>query len=123
MKCVILVLALCTQGQPVVSQCPASLQCRVNDQCPDFLLKNERLKTLTKGTTQHTSLKASLRALVCNRAERKVCCKTETEISGSIGPTEPHEFPFMVRLEIQVIDSAPGEKHGISQVFVYSTYK
>ena len=106
MKCVsiILVLALYTMGQQVTRQCPSSLQCRVSQQCPEFLQQNQQLKSLTKGTAQHTSLRASLRSRVCDSRLKKVCCDTGTEISGSIGPTEPHEFPFMVRLDIQVQD-------------------
>ena len=106
MKCVsiILVLALYTMGQQVTRQCPSSLQCRVSQQCPEFLQQNQQLKSLTKGTAGHTSLRARLRDRVCDKTERKVCCDTGAEISGSIGPTEPHEFPFMVLLEIQVQD-------------------
>ena len=104
MRCVIplLALALCTQGQPVVRQCPASLQCRVSQQCPDFVQQNKTLETLAKGTDERSSLVARLRSRVCDSEEKKVCCATGTEIFGSIGYTEPHEFPFMVRLSLRV---------------------
>ena len=104
MKCVIIILllALCTLAPPVTRQCSSSLQCRVSQQCPAFLQQEQQLKSLTKGTAPHTSLRAELRSQVCDTRLKKICCDTGTEISGSIGPTEPHEFPFMVRLDIQV---------------------
>ena len=102
MKCLILLLSLCTMVQPAERQCPSSTECLLYQQCPDFLQQRERLQTLTRGTDQHTSLWATLKSQVCNDEPRKVCCDIGTEISGSIGSTEPHEYPFMVRLNIQV---------------------
>ena len=105
MKCLILllVLALCTTGQPVLRQCPASLQCRVAEQCP----------------AQHTSLEASLESRVCDSQQGKVCCLTGSEISGSIGPTKPHEYPFMVQLNIQVNGTNKSFHNFIFSAFQY----
>ena len=77
MKCIILLLSLCTTVQLVEGQCPSSMECRPYQQCPGFVEQRKRLVlTLTKGTDEHTSLHTRLRSQVCNNDPLKVCCDT-----------------------------------------------
>ena len=99
----LLILGLGTVSQAVERRCPDSMECRVVHQCTDFLRQETQLKTLVTGTEEHAELLARLLPRVCDSKNRKVCCdRVSPEISGSIGPTLPHEFPFMVQISIRV---------------------
>ena len=80
MKCVIplLALSLWTQGRAEEWQCPASMECRVFEKCPDFLRQHQRLDTLARGTDQRRSLVTWLQTWVCDIDPKKVCCTINT---------------------------------------------
>ena len=105
MRCVVLLLILRrgTMIEAVLRQCPNSMECRVVRQCPQFLIQEKLLKNLASGTEEHAKLLEMLLPKVCDSKNKKVCCdRISPEISGSIGPTLPHEYPFMVRISIRV---------------------
>ena len=99
-----LLLLLCVRGLSATRrQCPTTMECRLQSQCPAFLRQRDQLESLGTSTTGYGQLLNRLKGRVCESATKKVCCApVDREISGAIGPTLPHEFPFMVRLTIRV---------------------
>ena len=88
-------------GQKVRRQCPPPEECRLMAQCPHVFQQYNETKKLDKESAEYLQLLKRLKEKVCDSVAKKVCCDPVTrEISGAIGPTDPHEFPFMVRLTI-----------------------
>ena len=56
---------------------------------------------MTQGTSEHTTLQDQLRELVCNRAERAVCCQKNFELTEGTAITDPRELPFMVYIHLK----------------------
>ena len=84
-------------------QCPQSKECRKQEQCPAFSRQREELGRLPLGSAEYEALLERLKAEVCDRASKRVCCQpVSREISGGDGYTDPHEFPFMVRITVTV---------------------
>ena len=54
--------------------CSHDKECVPSDQCTTYVSDTEKLKTLRKGTEQHNILLSKLRSLICNKAEKKICC-------------------------------------------------
>ena len=100
----LLLLGLWARGQPGVGrQCSESKECRKQEQCPAFTRKREELQRLARGSMEYEALLEGLKGEVCDRASKRVCCElVNREISGGDGYTEPHEFPFMVRITVRV---------------------
>ena len=44
-------------------------------QCPQYLSDNERLKSLSRDSSEFTSLLSDLRKLICDKRKKKVCCE------------------------------------------------
>ena len=84
-------------------QCPGSSECRKQEQCPAFTRQREELERLAQGSVEREALLERLKGEVCDRASERVCCQpVSREISGGDGYTEPHQFPFMVRITVRV---------------------
>ena len=100
----LLLLGLWARSQPGVDrQCPGSSECRKQEQCPAFTRQSEELKRLAQGSVEREALLERLKAEVCDRENKRVCCQpVSREISGGDGYTDPHEFPFMVRITVTV---------------------
>ena len=105
-------------------ECPATMECRLQSQCPQFLRQREQLESLSTGTVGYGQLLNRLKAKVCESATKKVCCApVNREISGAIGPTLPHEFPFMVRLTIRVkLICAMIQRYNVLHITFYLVY-
>ena len=106
----LLLLGLWARSQPGARsqagadrQCPGSSECRKQEQCPAFTRQSEELKRLVRGSVEREALLERLKGEVCERESRRVCCEpVSREISGGNGYTDPHEFPFMVRITVTV---------------------
>ena len=106
----LLLLGLWARSQPGARgqqgagrQCPEAKECRKQEQCPAFSRQREELGRLPLGSAEYEALLERLKAEVCDRASKRVCCeKANREISGGDGYTEPHQFPFMVRITVRV---------------------
>ena len=74
-------------------------------QCPEVFQLYQQTKKLSSASAEYDRLLKGLKKKVCNSVEKKVCCQqVSRKISGAIGPTDPNEFPFMVRLTIRGAD-------------------
>ena len=49
--------------------------CVPREECNGFLIAQDRLNKLNKGTAERAELLEDLKGLVCNKEERKVCCE------------------------------------------------
>ena len=52
---------------------------------------------MTQGSSEYTTLQEQLRELICNRAERAVCCKKNFELTERTVSTDPRELPFILK--------------------------
>ena len=97
----LLLLCLLAVAQRVRRRCPPAEECRSRDQCHQFIQQYNIFKNLSRGSAEYGHLLNSLKEKVCDSETKKVCCKpVNREISGAIGPADPNEFPFMVRLTV-----------------------
>ena len=55
--------------------CSHDSECVPSDQCDSYLSDYEKLKTLKSGTSEYNVLLSKLKSLVCNKSERKICCR------------------------------------------------
>ena len=84
-------------------QCPSPRECIQQERCPGFTSQWQELKALAYGSEEHDALQEKLHGDVCDKENRKVCCDpVNLEISGGDGYTEPHQYPFMVRITVVV---------------------
>ena len=99
-----LLLGPWARGQPGArGQCPSPRECIQQAQCPTFSSQWEELKTLPHGSEEYDALLEKLLGEVCDRENHLVCCdQVNLEISGGDGYTNPHQFPFMVRITTRV---------------------
>ena len=100
----LLLLGLWARSQPGArGQCPGPRECTKQAQCPAFGSQWEELKRLAQGSAEYEALLEKLKGEVCDKSSRRVWCDpVSCEISGGDGYTEPHEFPFMVRITVRV---------------------
>ena len=93
------------EGQRLLRACLPTEECTLITQCPEVLDQYQETKKLPRGSERYDELLEILKTKVCNKVTKKVCCRpVERKISGSVGPTDPNEFPFMVRLTIRGAD-------------------
>ena len=67
--------------------CPAGKECRPEEKCPEFKEEKNKLKSLTRGSTQYSDKKNELKGLICNKSERRVCCSQQQLKKGSNSPS------------------------------------
>ena len=67
-------------GQRLDGDCSLGWDCRRQENCPAFQDKLLQLKRLSSGSTEHQQLFSHLEGLVCNEAERGVCCERSFEV-------------------------------------------
>ena len=54
--------------------------CLHQDDCTTFLIEREKLEMLNRTSPERAELLQTLRGMVCNREEQRVCCKDEGKI-------------------------------------------
>jgi len=89
--------------------CGAGKECVDAKGCDVYAVESKILRGLTRGTRDYNRQLSKLKALVCNSAERKVCCASTTTptttSAPSIGPDAPSYRPSLEEEEC-------GEKGG-----------
>ena len=66
----------------VQKECPATVRCLPQDNCPEFREKRERYEL-----SKDRKLLTELRSKVCDSAEKKVCCEESVD-SGQCGQAQ-----------------------------------
>ena len=54
--------------------------CLPQDDCTTFLIEREKLEKLNRSSPERAELLQTLRGMVCNKKEQRVCCKDEGKI-------------------------------------------
>ena len=70
--------------------------------CPHYLAEKEQLDSLkSEGGTEYERVLQALKALICNKAERGVCCKVNFEVVNGNIVRNIEEMPFIARLSLK----------------------
>ena len=75
------------------SKCEDDQECIQSEKCPEYKSQRERLRSYQNAgnTNEYESLKIQLKELVCNKQQRKICCrKTGTNHHSNEGPYSHH---------------------------------
>ena len=75
------------------SRCEEDRECIPSEKCPEYNSDRERLQSYSKDgkTNDYENLKLQLQNLVCNRQQRKICCrKTGTNQQFNKGAYSHH---------------------------------
>ena len=70
-------LILFCEGQNQDLSCDEGKTCVDKDTCESFVAENAKLKQFKKGTSEWNTLLTQLKKQICNKKEKKVCCKSE----------------------------------------------
>ena len=82
--------------------CDTGLICKSHTNCPLYLVKKERLDFLrSQGGTEYKDVLKELKAMVCNKAKRGVCCKESFEVVNGNIVRNIEEMPFIARLSLK----------------------
>ena len=76
--------------------------CVPSDTCQEFQLDQERLNKLQQSSPERAALLEDMRSRVCNKEERKVCCKNNGRSSNQLYVTKTYSR-FTIPLTINVI--------------------
>lgn len=57
-----------------VEKCDQGRECRPLEECPLFTLERSQLTFIEKGSKAYSEKLAEIKALVCNKKKKKVCC-------------------------------------------------
>ena len=68
------------------NHCDIFTDCVHHSKCPHYLEQSEKLKTVSRDTSEYTRIRGELRQLICNQKERKVCCEPSTFSPTSARP-------------------------------------
>ena len=63
-------------------ECQEGWKCRSREDCPEFQAEQESLKSLISYSAEWLKLVSKLRNLVCNKEEKRVCCKKDKMADG-----------------------------------------
>ena len=85
----------------VAGDCETVMECKVKEDCPEFLEKQKMLRTLANPSPERSHLLANMKGLVCNPKQRGVCCRTNYEIIGGTVVEDISQFPYMARIIIR----------------------
>ena len=92
---------LLVAGQRLEGDCNIGWDCKRREHCPDFQDKLLQLKRLSSGSTDHQQLFSQLKGLVCNKAERGVCCQRSFEVVNGDVVRSVAEMPYIVRISLR----------------------
>ena len=69
--------SICNKAKGGVCCKPCGLgeECTPQDECPSFLEERKKLGTLSRGTTGYTALLEKIKARICDKATKTVCCE------------------------------------------------
>ena len=99
-----LALASCQRLESPDVDCEGGFVCREESDCPFYLERKEHLgllKNSGSGSAEYDTVLATLKGLVCNKAERGVCCRESFELVNGNIVESVEELPFIVRLRIK----------------------
>ena len=99
----LLALASCQRLESPDGNCEAGFVCRKESDCPFYLERKEHLGLLKSSGSgaEYETLLAALKDLVCNKAERGVCCRESFELVNSNIVESVEEVPFIARLRFK----------------------
>ena len=95
----LLVLASCQRLESPDVDCKEGLACKRTSDCPFYQERREHLDSLSG--PEYDSLLAALKDMVCNKAERGVCCRESFELVNGNIVESVEEMPFIVRLRLK----------------------
>jgi len=69
--------SICNKAESGVCCKPCGLgeECTPQDECPSFLEEKNKLGTLSRGSTGHRALLEKIKARICDKATKTVCCE------------------------------------------------
>lgn len=101
----LLCLLVSTSSQRLDSpdgDCDAGFVCKSSRDCHSYLAKREQLDSLkSEGGTEYERILKELKALVCNKAERGVCCEENFEVVNGNIVRNIEEMPFIAKLSLK----------------------
>ena len=98
-----LAVASCQRLESPDGGCEEGFVCRKDSDCPFYLERKEHLDLLKKSGSgaEYETLLEALKDMVCNKAERGVCCRESFELVNGNIVESVEEIPFIVRLRIK----------------------
>ena len=83
--------------------CEAGFVCKKDSDCPFYEERREHLDLLKSSGSgaEYDTLLEGLKDLVCNKAERGVCCRESFELVNSNIVESVEEIPFIARLRFK----------------------
>ena len=88
-------------GQRLEGDCNTGWDCKRTELCPDYQDKLQELRRLSRRSTEHQELFSYLKSLVCNKAERGVCCERNFELVNGNIVRSVEEMPYIVRIRLK----------------------
>ena len=80
----LLIVTSCQRLESPDGECDKGFVCKNRANCSQFNEKRKQLDALRKGDSEYEAIFEELKAMVCNKADRGVCCKENFEIERSI---------------------------------------
>ena len=81
--------------------------CLPADQCPDFVIKQNKLNEMDKSSPEYAELLEALRGRVCDKEERRVCCWllsfAETQNNTCPGEGEENYYYYCYYYQYSII--------------------
>ena len=99
-----LALVSCQRLESPDVDCEGGFVCREESDCPFYLERKEHLgllKNSGSGSAEYDTVLATLKGLVCNKAERGVCCRESFELVNGNIVESVEEMPFIARLRFK----------------------
>ena len=82
--------------------CDVGFVCKSHSNCPQYLAKKELLDSLkSQGGSEYEDILEELKATVCNKAKRGVCCEESFEVVNGNIVRSIEEMPFIARLSLK----------------------
>jgi len=98
----LLVLTLSQRLDSPDGDCDAGFVCKSHSNCPQYLAKREQLDSLkSQGGSEYEDILEELKAMVCYKAKRGVCCEESFEVVNGNIVRSIEEMPFIARLSLK----------------------
>ena len=81
----LLVIFTCTLSQRRDKPCSRGFECVKKDECEHYNVQIQRSKEVTKRSKEWNDIIQSLKSLICNKEDKKICCKIESNNPDSPG--------------------------------------
>ena len=97
----LLIVTSCQRLESPDGECDKGFVCKSSVYCAQYVEKKKQLDTLSDTDPEYESILKELKTMVCNKADRGVCCRENFEIVNGNIVMNIEEMPFIARLQLK----------------------